>query len=99
MCGTASFVDASSQTTLVQQAEVGGRNEKNLHKRKRGSLFSGRTHAGSLFLTNFVGLDIFNPQESVPHRYFGFHAEALIQLHGYIEGIGKVLYILFKGKI
>ena len=82
MCGTASFVDASSQTTLVQQAEAGG-----------------RTHAGSLFLTNFVGLDIFNPQESVPHRYFGFHAEALIQLHGHIEAIGKVLYILFKGKI
>ena len=48
MCGTASFVDMSSLTTLVQQAEAGGRNEKNLHKRKRGSLFSGRTHAGSL---------------------------------------------------
>ena len=36
MCGTASFVDASSQTTLVQQAEAGGRNEKNLHKRSAG---------------------------------------------------------------
>ena len=72
------------------------------NRRKRGAgtnLFSGRTHAGSLFLTNFVGLDIFNSPESVPHRYFGFHAEALIQLHGHIEGIGKVLYILFKGKI
>ena len=79
MCGTASFVDVSSLTTLVQQAEAGGRNEKNLHKRKRGSLFSGRTHAGSLFLTNFVGLDIFNSPESVPHIDFGSHAEPLVQ--------------------
>ena len=95
MCGTTSFVDASSLTNLVQQAEAGGRNEKNLHKRKRGSLFSGRTHAGSLFLTNFVGLDIFNPQESVPHRYFGFHAESLtialakIRIWGENRGMGK----------
>ena len=81
VCGTASFVDMSSLTTLAQQAEAGGRNEKNLHKRKRGSLFSGRTHAGSLFLTNFVGLDIFNSPESVPHRHFYFHAEALIKYH------------------
>ena len=34
--GTASFVDMSSLTTLVQQAEAGGRNEKNLHKRSAG---------------------------------------------------------------
>ena len=80
VCGMASFMDMSSLTTLAQQAEAGGRNEKNLHKRKRGSLFSGRTHAGSLFLTNFVGLDIFNSQESVPHGYFVFHAESLTKL-------------------
>ena len=43
----------------------------------RTSLFSGRTHSGSLFLTNFVGLDIFNSPESVPHIHFGSHAEPL----------------------
>ena len=36
MCGTASFVNTSSPKTLVQQAEAGGRNEKNLHKRSAG---------------------------------------------------------------
>ena len=29
---------------------------------------------------SFVGLDIFNPPESVPHIHFGFHAEALLRV-------------------
>ena len=41
MCETASFVSKgmSSPTTLVQQAEASGRNEKNLHKRSAEAFF------------------------------------------------------------
>ena len=38
-CGTAFFVDMSSLATLVQQAEAGGRNEKNLHERREEAFF------------------------------------------------------------
>ncbi|MBQ2528621.1 MAG: hypothetical protein II547_00055, partial [Treponema sp.] len=34
-----SFVDMSSLAILVQQAEAGGRNEKNLHERREEAFF------------------------------------------------------------
>ena len=76
MCETVSFVDMSSPTTLVQQAEAWWLERKKSAQAQRGSLFSGRTHAGSLLQAYFIGLDIFSHQ--YPFRiYTFFHAESL----------------------
>ncbi|MBQ5383466.1 MAG: hypothetical protein IIU46_03315, partial [Treponema sp.] len=46
---------------------------------KCGSLFSGRTHAGSLLQAYFIGLDIFSHQYPFRKDTFYFHAESLEQ--------------------
>ena len=56
MCGTASFVNTSSPKTLVQQAEAGGRNEKNLHKRSAEAFFRDGHTLGACY--KHISLDL-----------------------------------------
>ena len=72
--GTASFVGHVESDTFGSTGGSGGPERKKSAQAQarvfvaklRASLFSGRTHAGSLILNNFVRLDIFNSSESVP---------------------------------
>ena len=68
MCGTAYFVEHVESETFGTTGGSGGPERKKSARAQRESLFSGRTHAGSLFYTYFVGLDIFSPPESVLHN-------------------------------
>ena len=79
-----SLLNMSSYTTLVQQAEAGGWNEKNLHKRSAGirsvasnEPFFGTDTRWEPVLNQFCLTRHFTLPEPVPHCLFSFHAEAL----------------------